>query len=98
MIKTAATQDQIKVNLKQLIKDNLEAIKAVIADPNISQSVKSQKIDDMIVRLNTIIDAQVSSLNARTTPLIATPTAISAANDGKVPEMWRQNLDYGERK
>jgi hypothetical protein len=104
MIKTAATQDQIKASMKQLIKASLESIKDVIADPNTSQTSKSAKIDDLINRLNSTLDTQIAALNATATPATATPTTPAAipaaADDGanKVPAFWRRNLDYGSSK
>ena len=102
MIKTSATQDQIKTSMKQLIKSSLEAIKTVMSDANTSDTLKAQKIDDLINKLNSTIDTQIAALNATATPTIATPTAPTtipvAADDGKMPAFFRTNLDYGSKK
>lgn len=87
-IAITVTQDQIKASMKQVIKSNLDDIKAAIIDPNLSQTIKAQKIDDLITRLNSIIDTQITALNATATPTatIQPPTTL-AADDGNTNDV-----------
>ncbi|MFA5024019.1 MAG: hypothetical protein WC523_03645 [Patescibacteria group bacterium] len=102
MKKTSAnTSTLTKSILRTHIKTELEALKLLLVDKSKNDNQKIEEMNRLILRLQSLVDAQIPNFDfskPQATP--ASPNPIQAADDKetKVPEFWRRNLDYGERK
>ena len=95
MIKISA---DVKAILRTHIKTELEILKKLLVDKTKTDDQRIKEIDQIIYRLQSLVDANVPNETAATPGTTTSGTAAADDNKTKVPAFFRKNLDYGSRK